>query len=111
MPAICFGYPMPSCLYSAPYVRVVAVASRRSIRGSGGFPAGQRLITQEVNRRRYGIRGLTGECDFNHTLSAKVTGQCVCLSIRKRRPVMEGKESDAGQWTSTQAYVLSVICL
>ena len=24
---------------------------------------------------------------------------------------MEGKESDAGQWTSTQAYVLSVICL
>src|SRR6516225_9418908 len=31
--------------------------------------------------------------------------------IRERRFAMEGQGPGAGQWTSTQAYVLSVICL
>src|ERR1700756_3930375 len=79
--------------------------------GAGDFPLVSGLSPKELSRRRSAVRGLTGECDFNHTLSAKVTGECVCLWIGKRRSVMEGKGPGAGQWTSTQAYVLSVICL
>src|ERR1700751_4996813 len=79
--------------------------------GAGDFPLVSGLSPKELSRRRSAVRGLTGECDFNHTLSAKVTGECVCLWIGKRRSVMEGKEPGAGQWTSTEAYVLSVICL
>jgi cytochrome c-type biogenesis protein CcmH/NrfG len=55
------------------------------------------------------IRRRTGECDFNHTLPAKVTGECEVM--RERRFAVEDKGPGAGQWTSTQAHVLSVICL